>query len=898
QEEESARVAETMIDGGKAASARTSFDAPPSRPPTPSSSQTSEDEDIPKSQALTASITTVRSKVEDALTMEGAIQGTPQYMPPEQAEGKIDEIDQRSDIYSLGAILYELLSLKRPVTGKTPHEILLKVIEHRITPPEKAAPKRGIPKELAAIAMKAMSGNKRRRYQTVSELQKDINLYLGGRSVSAKDDSAIEVIAKLVKRNKGLFAAVGVAATIVAVVVSIAFKRVGEKRDEAEAALQKAKTSAQAAANASAKQAQQAMAASRRFSLQAVEAAETGRMVEAERLLADAASVLAASPWLEYAHGKFDEHKTQYKLAAEHYKKSISIDDSIDESRRALKRLKTLESELAAARQVVANIDPQRNPQTLIHTADLFFGVGNWADSAKAYDAAANVLEQTIEAAPADKKPEFKKRVETARYKAGDARASLAVVGFRDEIKNRPVHEQRDIIERKLAQLSSVRPHHNLRFHYTDTSQQFIYAEIHHHDPLKYIHALAGFPIQELKLTYCGKVRSLRPLAGMPIKRLDLWGSGNIDLTTIPKLPLEYLSVRFNKTLNDLSVFKGMKLKYLDVGDTQVSDFSPLREMETLETLEMAHMWHITDISTLRGLKLKRLNFSQTHPKEMSVVKDMPLEELQFYMNGVADLSPIKGKKLRKLVTGHNVQDFSVIKGMPLEHLYVQGAGKFDISVIEGMPLTFLDCSRIKGVETLAPLAGMKLKELYVYETSVSNLKPLAGMPIERLFLESTKVTDLSALKGMPLRYLRLDSTEVTDLSPISGLPIRQLSIPKTKVSDLSPLVECLHLANLHLGGSSVTDLTPLESIRTLHTLTIPDTKVSSLEPLRGLGFSRLDITNAPITDLTPAAGSEHLREFTYAEGQEFNEASKALIEKWKANPRVNVQVVKPQQNQ
>ena len=51
--------------------------------------------------------------------MEGAIQGTPAYMPPEQALGRLDEIDHRSDVYSLGAILYEILTLQRPFTGKT-----------------------------------------------------------------------------------------------------------------------------------------------------------------------------------------------------------------------------------------------------------------------------------------------------------------------------------------------------------------------------------------------------------------------------------------------------------------------------------------------------------------------------------------------------------------------------------------------------------------------------------------------------------------------------------------------------------------------------------------------------------------------------------------------------------
>src|SRR4051794_12113102 len=63
---------------------------------------------------IEASVSTNR-EADGALTQDGAIMGTPAYMPPEQALGKIEEIDQRSDLYSLGAILYAILTLKPPV---------------------------------------------------------------------------------------------------------------------------------------------------------------------------------------------------------------------------------------------------------------------------------------------------------------------------------------------------------------------------------------------------------------------------------------------------------------------------------------------------------------------------------------------------------------------------------------------------------------------------------------------------------------------------------------------------------------------------------------------------------------------------------------------------------------
>ena len=68
-------------------------------------------------------------------TMDGQIMGTPAFMAPEQALGKIDAIDGRTDTYSLGAILYNILALRPPIEGRNVNEVLLKVSRGNITPP-------------------------------------------------------------------------------------------------------------------------------------------------------------------------------------------------------------------------------------------------------------------------------------------------------------------------------------------------------------------------------------------------------------------------------------------------------------------------------------------------------------------------------------------------------------------------------------------------------------------------------------------------------------------------------------------------------------------------------------------------------------------------------------------
>jgi serine/threonine protein kinase len=146
------------------------------------------------------------------MTMDGSTVGAPAYMPPEQAKGEIDKIDHRSDIYSLGAILYEILTLERPLEAPTALAMLVKVMKGQILPPERRAPNRQIPRELSAVAMKCLAKNRASRYRSVVQLRQDVSLFLEGRSVSASPDTFAQAAVKLVKRNKGVSAAVAAAA--------------------------------------------------------------------------------------------------------------------------------------------------------------------------------------------------------------------------------------------------------------------------------------------------------------------------------------------------------------------------------------------------------------------------------------------------------------------------------------------------------------------------------------------------------------------------------------------------------------------------------------------------------------------------------------------------------------
>jgi tetratricopeptide (TPR) repeat protein len=121
--------------------------------------------------------------IPDTGTHDGAIMGTPSYMAPEVAAGKNDEVDERSDIYLLGATLYQILSGQQPRTAKTLMEMIYKATQESPDPVRSINPL--IPAALDAICVKAMAREKLDRYQTATELAEDIQRFVAGEPVSA-----------------------------------------------------------------------------------------------------------------------------------------------------------------------------------------------------------------------------------------------------------------------------------------------------------------------------------------------------------------------------------------------------------------------------------------------------------------------------------------------------------------------------------------------------------------------------------------------------------------------------------------------------------------------------------------------------------------------------------------
>jgi serine/threonine protein kinase/Leucine-rich repeat (LRR) protein len=814
--------------------------------------------------------------------------GTPRYMSPEQADGSGLDIDTRSDIFSLGVLLFELLTGHTPggsscparntrdalyerdaprmssLLGTVDPGTLAKVAAERgIDPPKLIARLRG---DLDWIVIKALEHERARRFGTASGLAADIRRHLANEPVNARPPTCRDRMRKLVRRNKPAVAAVAAVLTVLFIGMSMtAWQAI-----RAQAALAELRGAAPA------------------FIEQARALTNMERFDDAVAKLDHAIKLRPTDP--NYLITKADLLQCQLRLpeASAVYRAALRVGPG---NARAFANYTLCEELLAdARREAAAGGTINRNPHEKLAL------VFSRAAIARLYAAMQQEQRSAAELMP------------IARRLGEES--SLLLKSWTARLSGLPIGP-----DRPLAQRLTQRPDGLLALDLSRTT-------------VSDLTLLEGMPLGELDCEGCEYLGELEFVRTLPLRRLNVAATSVHELNALAALPaLEELAISGSKVIT-LEPLRGLRLKKLRLEKLAVQDLGPLAGMP-LEEL-VINQTHVTDLSPLADLPLRHLEMDSIPALDFRPIAKLPLEFLSMQGTRAINLLFLQEMPLKQLfLAGASTANFGVLNdiatledlvlpvfygtrshpdfaallalrshrglrqiGMettadphlrrltrPSEfwpdwerraavvHRFMEidndvevtlnvlpdgtwdlaarerhgDSSTADFSFLAGAPITNLALQNLR-VRELAPLRGMKLKRLSLAETTVENLAPLQGMPLEDLDLDASNVTDLSPLQGMKLKRLCIDRTGVFDISPLRGMQLEQLWMGTTKVTDLTPLAG-MPLKLLHIDDCPrLFDVSPLVNVPTLEHLWLPKTarNVESLRALKQLKYISL----------------------------------------------------------
>jgi serine/threonine protein kinase/Leucine-rich repeat (LRR) protein len=727
-------------------------------------------------------------------TLVGAIIGTPQFMSPEQARGETETIDTRSDVYSLGTILFMILYLRAPYEGKTREALLDNVRSGRIAlnrrdddgvliheGPFAHLPGGRPPESLLAVAIKAMALERVNRYQEVSALQAEISAYQNGFATSAENASFYRLMLLAIGRYKRE-TAIALAAVLVLLTVGItAFLKVSRERQRAETVLNELRNAAPA------------------FAAQASSLIAEERFSEALEKLNYANKLCPNEPWYLASRGDVMESQQQFALAARAYREAERLDPGQVRARSNAVICERLEAERVETGKV--------SRESLTALLDLM-----------AAEKRSPILMMPI-----------------ARMLGEQHRVALEYC--RERLRDFPLTPDRPLDQRLV-----VRPDGLLRLDLSDTT-------------ISDLQPLSGMPLAELDLRRCTSVRNLEPLAKVPLRRLILDSTGVADLRPLIGQQIEDLSLR-DTAVSQLSPLMGMRLVQLDCSHLSVQNFDalvgapiqrlvlsgakvqdlkflrgmPLRTLyldgcseargydllfglRSLETLVLPTTFYelpAEDLSAVQMLQRHR-GLKQISARPLDTARPGNLQSADSFWNEWA--SDLKWLQPARAATGNpaftrlldrtwevsfrnekTLENISFLKGARISKLDLASTIVSDLSPLAGIPIRSLDLRNSK-VADISHLRGMPLSELYLYGTAVTDFTPLSTMSeLKILDLSELPITDLSVLRSKKLELLRIGSTKVRDLSPLAGLPLRVFHGDNVEVSDVRPLTQCPEL--------------------------------------------------------------------------------------------------------
>jgi len=729
------------------------------------------------------------------VTLDGVIKGTPGYMAPEQVYGKNKEKDNRTDIYALGAVLYFLLTYKRPVEGDTTGALMISTLNDEIKPPSERVPENQIPKSLDAVAMKALAFYKEDRYQKVEELIADIDAFLRGYATSAEQAGIVTRFILMVKRHKALalstallfftFIVFGVYFSVDYYqrwgnwkkIVFCDFKQNQNIKNlfEFKDAFNKKITVPWKNGYAlNMKQNQWLWVKNlkirgdcrvvAKFICSGSPAPFIVCINAADQPLPQKSFV---PPGYSFIFGAWNGRRnfiSKNSLPAFPVPFGVSAPSlfSIEQVHSVTVERKqdkiTFSVDGSDALSVVDFFPPKGRNLTSIGlktqspAVDLIsLEIYRWA-----------IPEKPLPTIAGDALAEYRhfdeavaKYIMVSEDTKDDNTAALALLKAYLTASSNNINDQTQVI-RKIKMLMAQK--YSKTIYYTKLCEQEI---------LYYWH----------KQNY-QKVFSLLP------KLFEHSSQSQIILRILQlkheNLP-EYASENLLKWLS----------KSKEALDVNISGLG------------------ITSLEPLKGVKIISLNCSNNPLKNLDALAGMNLLRLNCAGCSLDSIEPLKNMKLEELIISNNK-----IK---------------DLTSLNGMPLKRFRC-RLNSIESLQPLTGMPLQRIECGGNRISDLAPLKGAGLTFLGCRKNKIKSLQPLKSMPLIILDCQENPITDIRPLAGMPLRELFLNDCPVSDLKPLQYCPELEKLTIPKSSVniTFLKKLPELKYLSTkwnIILPEAK-------------------------------------------------------------------------
>jgi eukaryotic-like serine/threonine-protein kinase len=265
-------------------------------------------------------------------TQFGTVMGTPAYMSPEQAAGRLSEVDERSDIYCLGAILYHLLTGQPPFRGTDSDDVVQQVLAQ--APPRPSTVSTTVPRALEAICLRAMASKRSERYAEVVALSRDLERYLADEPVSAHREGVLERLGRWARHHRTVVATGSMTVFLVtlgALGGLLLWQRdVERRRIEREELMRSAQDTETAG----------------------LDELRAGRFVSAEKLFRQALEPLEAKPELEGLGARLERRRDQAHRLVEFNRRADDAerlafleydDEAIDAAESALEQLRVFE---------------------------------------------------------------------------------------------------------------------------------------------------------------------------------------------------------------------------------------------------------------------------------------------------------------------------------------------------------------------------------------------------------------------------------------------------------------------------------------------------------------------------------------------------------------------------